>query len=183
MSANLVNQSFFVRDINIPNTEKEPTKQRVVSFIEKYEPQCLLNLLGYPLFKVFGSEVSPRMTDLLGGAEYIDFNGNTRKWEGLVHDINQSLIAYYIYYHYIYHTVQSFNNNSMTINKVDGAVNVSPGDMMVTTWNSFSEGSHELLRYLWDSVDLGNNRKYPEFTSYQLQLALKFSRKINIFNI
>lgn len=88
----LIDKSYFVGDLDIPNTGDLPVSERVTWFIQKYEPMFLEKLLGYPLYKVFiaGLNVTPpttpdqRFIDILYGKEYTDFNGLIRKWKGLI---------------------------------------------------------------------------------------------------
>ena len=81
----IVNKSFFIGDIVIPNLGQPADLSRINDFIHKYEPECLLYTLGYALYKAFSTESSQRMIDLLGGAEYIDNKGVLRKWQGIFH--------------------------------------------------------------------------------------------------
>jgi len=180
--SNIVNLSFFVGDINIPNTGQPAVGTRVTEYINKYEPECLLKLLGYPLYKVFGSETSQRMADLLDGVEYVDYEGYTQYWKGLKHDTTQSLIAYYIFYHWLKDThTQVIGMGTTSVNKGDGSVVVIPMERMVSTWNSFSEEGHECLAFLWNQTDIYGYRVYPEFTSYQFQKSWLFSGMMNTF--
>lgn len=88
----LIDKSYFVGDLDIPNTGDLPVSERLTWFIQKYEPMFLEKLLGYPLYKVFiaGLNVTPpatpdqRFIDILYGKEYTDLNGLLRKWKGLI---------------------------------------------------------------------------------------------------
>ena len=95
----LIDKSYFVGDLNIPNTGDLPVSERLTWFIQKYEPDFLQKLLGYPLYKVFvaGLNVTPpttpeqRFIDILYGKEYTDLNGLQRKWQGLIVTDNPTL--------------------------------------------------------------------------------------------
>jgi hypothetical protein len=95
----LIDKSYFVGDLNIPNTGDLPVSERLTWFIQKYEPEFLLKLLGYPLYKVFiaGLAVTPpatpdqRFIDILYGKEYTDPNGLLCKWQGLIITDNPTL--------------------------------------------------------------------------------------------
>ncbi|HEY4288264.1 MAG TPA: hypothetical protein VGN00_14265 [Puia sp.] len=88
----LIDISYFVGDINIPNTDQEPVQQRVNYAIQKYEQEFLRKLLGYPLYKAFISslQVIPpavpeqRMVDILYGKEYTNLQGRLTQWRGLI---------------------------------------------------------------------------------------------------
>ncbi len=129
----LINQSFFIRDITIPNTGNDQVLERLNSFIAKYEPQCLLKLLGYPLYKLFVTEDSTRMTDLESGTDYVGINGNIYKWNGLVHDKDQSLIAYYIYYYFQEASATQSTGVNTSVPKGADSSPVTPADKMINT--------------------------------------------------
>lgn len=92
----IINKSFFVREIILPNLTSPAEENKLNEFIARYEHQCLLDNLGYPLYKAFGSESSQRMTDLLIGAEYYDGEGELRKWQGLIHGAVQGFSHVYL---------------------------------------------------------------------------------------
>jgi hypothetical protein len=88
----LIDISYFVGQLHIPNTEQESVAQRVNWTIQKYEQEFLRRLLGYPLYKAFVSNlqvVAPavpdqRMLDILYGKEYTNLQGYLTKWRGLI---------------------------------------------------------------------------------------------------
>lgn len=88
----LIDASYFVGELTIPNTDSQPIAERVQWFIDKYEPQFLQMLLGYPLYKAFvaGMNVTPpatpdqRFLDILYGKEYTDIQGRVQKWKGVI---------------------------------------------------------------------------------------------------
>jgi len=177
----LVNQSFFVRDINLPNLTGAGLES-LNSNIAMYEPKCLLDILGYPLYKAFENESSQRMTDLLNGCEYYDGYNQLQKWEGLVHDTNQSLIAYYIYYFIQEQGATKTTGVSTAAMKTEASTSVSPMDKMIRAWSMFSEGTLSMISFLWMQKNIDKTRTYPEFTSHQYLKTKNLSRKINSFN-
>lgn len=87
-----IDASYFVGNINIPNTGEQSVAERLTLFINKYEPQFLRKLLGYPLYKAFvaGMAVPPpatpdqRFLNILYGTEYTDYQGRLQMWKGLI---------------------------------------------------------------------------------------------------
>lgn len=179
----IVNQSFFVGEINIPNLNNPGVLERLNSFIAKYEPQVLLKLFGYPLYKLYGSETSQRMTDILEGAEYYDFGGNLRKWQGLVHDTTVSLIANYVWYFYEQSNASQTTGVNVSVPKGSSSITVSPMEKMCSAWNFFSEESTELISFLRNKKDANGVYVYPEFTDAQVMISMNFSRAINVLGI
>ena len=85
----LIDRTYFVGELNIPNTSQVAIGSQVDLFIEKYEEQFLNDVLGYSLNKALkaGLQVIPvaqKWTDLIEGVEYTDINSKTRFWKGLV---------------------------------------------------------------------------------------------------
>lgn len=87
-----IDTSYFVAELNIPNSGDTAVAERIQWFINKYEPLFLQKLMGYPLYKAFVSGMnvalpstpSQRLLNILYGTEYIDFNGLPQKWKGLI---------------------------------------------------------------------------------------------------
>lgn len=85
----LIDRTYFVGELNIPNTNQAAIGSAVDLFIEQYEDQFLREVLGYTLYKELkaGLHVVPvaqKWTDLIVGVEYTDLANKTRKWQGLV---------------------------------------------------------------------------------------------------
>lgn len=177
--ANIVNQSFFLRDISLPNLNNPQDLERLNSFISKYESEVLLLILGYPLYKLFGSESSQRMTDLLSGQEYVGINGDTLKWKGLVHDTDISLIANYIYFKYQKYMATYSTGLGTVVQKGGASYPVSPRQKMVDAWNFFSDEVKSMLDFLWNKKDNSGNRVYPEITQFTINSVYNKTRRID----
>lgn len=85
----LIDRTYFVGELNIPNTSNAATGGLTDLFIEKYEEQFLNRVLGYTLYKALKSglqevPVAQKWTDLIEGVEYTDNNNRVRFWKGLV---------------------------------------------------------------------------------------------------
>ncbi len=174
----LINQTFFVRDIFIPNLGHQADLDKLNYNIAKYEPQCLLEILGYPLYKAFGAESSQRMTDLLSGAEFYDGQGDVQKWQGLKHDTDISLIANYIYY-YAEKYKASFSNGVGTgTPKHEAGYPISPASHMSEAWNFFSSEVEQMTAFLW-LKKIDGIRVYPEFSFNQFCETRRISRRID----
>lgn len=88
----LIDVSYFVGELTIPNTDETAIAERLTGFINKYEPLFLQKLFGYPLYKAFVAAMSvtppatpaQRFLNILYGVEYTDFQGRLQKWKGLI---------------------------------------------------------------------------------------------------
>lgn len=174
---NIVNQSFFIGDIYIPNLHNSADLARINSFIVKYEPECLILILGYPLYRLFNTENSQRMTDLLNGAIFTDGEGVDRNWLGLKHDTTVSLIADYIYFNYQKWQATQTTQKGTAIKTPEAGIAVSPGDKMQNAWNFFSTEVYNMTHFLW-MKKIDGVRVYPEFTYYQFLETRRVTRKI-----
>lgn len=187
INASLINYSFFVRDINIPNIEPKvgtvnPILQQLDSFIVKYEQECMIKLFCYPFYKAFINESSQRISELINGVEYTIL-GVPTLWKGLVYNENISLIANYIYFFYRRFNVTQTTGVAESATNSKEAIPISPAYKMRDAWNFFSSESQELLLFLWTRRKEDGSRVYPEFTFEHLSFAKNFSRPINEFCI
>lgn len=85
----LIDRTYFVGELNIPNTSQAAIGSAVDLFIEQYEEKLLNEVLGYTLYKALkaGLQIVPvaqKWTDLIEGVEYTDLATKTRFWKGLV---------------------------------------------------------------------------------------------------
>jgi hypothetical protein len=181
----IIDQSFFVGTINLPNTSDAKVIEDITNFISEFEPDCLLKTMGYPLYKAYNSTSSAsRMTDLLNGAEYTDYwTGELKKWRGIKHDTNKSLIAYYVFFQIMNSRETQVTGVSTIKGKTNAGQSVSNGDKMNAAWRKFSEETYEMLCFLWSKNDTrrGGTAVYPEFTWHQFLVSKSFSRPISEF--
>lgn len=179
----LVNATFFLGEINIPNAVASvAAADNLTYMIAMHEPECLLKVLGYPLYKLFETESSPRMVALLSGSEYLDNNGNLAMWKGLVYGTNKSLIAYYIYEKWARSKATVVSGTGNSVAKQNAAEAVSFGDKIIYSQNRFSELTEELLSFLWNYTIL-DIAAFPEMNNF-LYTSIKYNtRKINGFGI
>ncbi len=85
----LIDRTYFIGELNIPNTDTPAIGELLDWFIEKYEEKFLTDVLGYSLYKALkaGLQVLPvdqKWTDLIEGVEYTDIHNKTCYWKGLV---------------------------------------------------------------------------------------------------
>ncbi len=138
--ANLITNSYFIREINIPSNA---LTNDMAEYITQYEKDILIKLLGYELYKDYlSSPGDRRWTRLISGYEYTEeFNGLTTsvKWEGLTNTALVSLIAYYIYYWYMNFHASDTTTIGESITEKENALGISPTSKMVNAWNNCVE--------------------------------------------
>jgi len=185
----LIDRTYFVGELNIPNTSQAAIGSQVDLFIEKYEDKFLREVLGYTLNKAFQAgvqemPVAQKWTDLIEGVEYISVNGKTKYWRGLIDaisgnvDFDVSPIANYIYYWYQRNNWTHTANTGEVKPQNENAAIANPALKMVRAWNEMSEWVRELVDYL-------NARKddYTEWANQDVYCMLRKFKPINEFNI
>jgi hypothetical protein len=173
--ARIVNISFFVGDINIPNTSKPEVAESLQLFIDKYEEELLNQLLGNELYHLVVDPIPTQYDERFQKLVYGDAAAN---WRGLVYDYGTptqySLIAYYIYWWWLKNKY-IWNSGIGTVRPKGSSVDVmSPALPMIEAWNTFSEQVGELYDYMRYYSDV-----YPEWEPYNLW---QFN-KVNDFDI
>lgn len=180
----LIDATYFIRNINIPNIEiAKPNNavllERLNYFILKYEPECLLKILGYKLYKALLFESSTRITDLVYGAEYTNSYGTLKKWDGLVQPTPKiSLIANYIYYYFQEASATQTSGVNTNVPKGEASVAVSVGDKMIYAWQFFSRETAKMIDFILNKNSVGT-AVYPEFTEWQYRVTKSQSRSNN----
>lgn len=182
----LIDRTYFVGELNIPNTHVAAISSQLSLFIQKYEEKFLRDVLGYSLFKSFNAawpSTDQKWIDLVEGVEYIS-NGKTKFWRGLVDAVSgdvsfdTSPIANYIYYWWQRnnHTQTATTSEVKTAN--ENATVASPALKMVRAWNEMSTWVCELVDYLDARKD-----DYTEWADQDVYCMLRKFRPINEFNI
>jgi hypothetical protein len=181
--ANLIDNTYFVRDIDVPVGSTVELAAPLTAGIVRYEPEYLKLLLGYTLWKAVQVEIdSGTYTvygDLIEGAEFsFDYCGNTisTKWEGLINTELVSPIAYYVYYQKR-KNVESFNSGlGERRGKGENSVAHAATVKMVSSWNNLvkihGEQNRGYKKYMDFFLDKSNySHVTPEPSAYNFLLA------------
>lgn len=185
----LIDVSYFVADLNIPNTGQQDVSEKLEWLINKHEPDLLTMLLGYELYSLFKDAVSvdpiePRFQSLKNGAAYQDCYGNTVKWMGIApmpepgSVFKQSLVANYVYWHWQKSMVTQSVGIGEAATTAENAVMVSPGLKMIRAYNEMVDWVRELYRFI-DS----HQSDYPELDYSIKYCALRQFYHVNQFGI
>ena len=76
----LIDQTYFHSSINIPNIDNIAVSENVMMFIDEYETELLLDLLGLNLYQTYlANPLIQRFVDLTNGALYITKSGEHKK--------------------------------------------------------------------------------------------------------
>jgi hypothetical protein len=188
----LIDASYFVGELNIPNTSSQAIAERLQFFIAKYERQFLEDLLGYELWKLLDTQITqgeenspatplPRLASLLDGVEYTDSSVRLRKWQGLVYTeggLPRSLIANFVYWHWMKDQVTQTTGLGEAATQAQNATLVSPTGKMVSAWNEMAKMVAHLHYFLNDK-----QADYPEWVGWSKWPMYMLAANVNQFGI
>lgn len=155
----LIDTTYFVLEINIPNRDQATISQKLNGFINKYENKILDIVLGYPLRKQFldGYAQQPPADKWLKLAEGTDYtvNSETKQWQGILNKTSkESLIALYVYYWYMRDAHTTTTNSGERINKVENSDATTSAWKISRAWTELREWVRSLYCYLEVNKDI-----------------------------
>lgn len=161
----LIDRTYFIGEINLPNTNQLAVQEILDFLISKREPELLTQLFGYEMFKAFTAgltedPVPQRWVDLRDGVDYQD-GDVLRHWMGLVAidgEPKESLIANYVYYWFTRKEATQTSGVGEVATKTENSVRVSPIAKQVRAWNEMIDWIAELFNYLQVKQD-----EFPEW--------------------
>lgn len=161
----LIDRTYFIGEINLPNTNQLAVQENLDFLISKREPELLTQLFGYEMFKAFTTgltedPVPQRWVDLRDGVDYQD-GDVLRHWMGLVAidgEPKESLIANYVYYWFTRKEATQTSGVGEVATKTENSVRVSPMAKQVRAWNEMVGWIAELFNYLQVKQD-----EFPEW--------------------
>jgi len=144
----IIDESYFINDIAISNTNNTSIEAALNSAIVKREKEALISILGYELYKLFIDNLTDQIyLDIVEGKEFsFEFCGKTvtRKWIGLTNSDKVSLLAYYTYF--FYERDRNVFNSSIgfVTPKPENAEQDNPRGNYVNSWNNYIEQRGDL---------------------------------------
>jgi hypothetical protein len=174
--------AYFKNEIRIPNIlENGSYTTEITDAITKYETECRIDLLGYELNKLLEADLSEgipqtqRFKDLVNGAEFTHPDtGQLLKWIGFVNNEKESLLAYYIYYNYVYNDNIHLSGVGSVNVQPENAVKVSPFDKLQIAWSKFLK--------LYSGFDYSENEYFSENGSEVSSLPGTFNTLPSAYN-
>ncbi|MDX1938455.1 MAG: hypothetical protein SFU21_15145, partial [Flavihumibacter sp.] len=177
----IIDNSYFIRNVYLANAQSSEVAPEIDLFIQKYEPELLKLMMGYGLYKEFIDSInSPapaqKYIDLLFGVAYNDVNGKPQYWMGLANANKLSVIANYVYYHYVRNNNTQTTAAGETISKSEAASRTNAGYKATWAWN-------EMRNWLVEFNLFMNSKEidYPLWADYDFPWH-EFAA-INIFGI
>ena len=201
----LINRTYFVGEINIPNVDKAPVSELLDLYIQKYEIEYLVQVLGEALYKDFvtGARVKPmpvKWERLLYGHEYTKDNV-LHRWDGLIItgkrdsltleddsitkteydesvDSPKSPIAHYVYYWFMRQQFTATSGIGEVTPQGENSTPSGPGFKMAHAWN-------QMINYTWSLYAFLDH--FPDdYSSWYASPTVyynRFFKKTNTFGI
>lgn len=161
--ATIIDHTYFVLNINLPQATTSEGIGTIQGFINKYEPDFLNKALGYNLAKAYLvgiAEMTPdqKWKDIRDGAEYT--NGtNSNKWMGLQNSTTKlSPIANYVYCKFMDDKATDNTLVGVSKPKQSNATREDGETKNVKAWNEMVGWLHNLREFLYY-----NRETYPEW--------------------
>ncbi len=191
-----IDNTYFVGEIQLPNVTTNATA--INQAIGQYEKEILIQLLGYKLYSLLiadldesGSPQSQIYKDLVNGAEFTHtFAGDDYllKWNGLVNDDLQSLIAYYVFYKYLERDItRVYGSGVSMVSTEKGMERVSPVNKLCEAWERMRELYGRIppeykRRYTWPQYYLWFDRGYSNLPVKADNLPFVFNCDPSAYN-
>ena len=135
---------YFKGALQIPNLNRDSTSFEQ-NYIEYYEREVLIHLLGYDLYNQLINNYDTNNNDewkrLVEGAKYlvtVDDIIYTVQWEGLKNTRKVSLIAYYVYYWYVKTNYEQLTGIGTINSDAENATKIDPNIKLVWSNNECS---------------------------------------------
>jgi hypothetical protein len=137
----IIDKTYFKADITLPKSEFD----NIQEFIDKFEKDVLIDLLGYKYYKEViktGANLIEPFKSLVEGKEYEDtYNGKTIlvKWNGLKNAEKVSLISYYVYCYCMRSLVSSTQSVGETKSKQANSTYANIFGKVLAAWTNFEK--------------------------------------------
>lgn len=176
----ILDKSYFIGELDIPtnNANIEPSLNY---FIEKYEKQFLVGILGYELYLLFAAAymIDPIATpykELLEGDNY-EYEGVIYRWEGLKETIIEpdpnndppivgkyrSIIANYVYYRWMRDKDLQNVGIGVVATKAENSTKVSSASKAVRAMSELRISMRSYIQYM--DYKAGTYEKYNKRSS------------------
>lgn len=177
----IINASYFVGELNIPNTNNAGALERINFFISKYEKEYLMKVLGVGCYNDFiealnADPVIEPWLSLKNGKDFTNQQGILIHYFGLANDDKKSPLANYVYYHYQRDAYTQTAGVGEVQSKAENATVVTPAYKMESAWNDMIKQTQVLIEFLYV-----NNADYPKFNLAYVPRELVIP--INTWNI
>ncbi|RZK45849.1 MAG: hypothetical protein EOO97_00405 [Pedobacter sp.] len=166
----LIDGTYFIGELNIPNLDKEHVRQSLEVFMTKYQKRFLTLLLGEDVYKAFKAGLEESQVS----EEWVKLRDKL-----VDEDTKQSPIANYVYWFFMYNNATQTTDNGEVIASAENSTVISPVTKMVRAWNEMCDFVHNTRQWFHDfyaEYDLNHDWYFFNlycYNSYKQEFAHK----------
>jgi len=162
--------TYYINEINVP----ESTYSDLQQYIDRYEKDVLMGLLGYTLYTelmaayaAFTAETStplPTKWDRLINGYTYTYGAQTIRWNGFINSDKVSFLSYYVYCQRLKSKQTELSNAGATQPKNENSNVVDGIGLFTDSWNKFVELYVECTNYIWQNLadyPVQSTKMYP----------------------
>lgn len=179
----IIDETYFIKDLQVPNLSEMDSDNlaELETYIDKYVPELLQNLLGYDLFELLNSNLEPnrvdvkptapqKIKDLVNGKVY-QVDGKNKKWKGLVYEeglYKGSLLAKFVFYFWLMEKSSLVTTTGEKLIDSQNAINVNSTQRLVGVWNDFLKDyqGNKTVNYRRNTVFVSNFQNHACGSNY-----------------
>lgn len=136
----IIDTSYFVGDIVIPNLNQPAIRTSLERVINETEKDVLESVLGYELYKkLLATPNESRIVSIIEGVEFTNTKGKIKKWTGLKNADKKSPLALFSYYWYQRQNVTQTTSVGEVLAMPENSANKPSIHKLVTAWNKAVE--------------------------------------------
>lgn len=145
----------------------DPTElDKLQLYIDRYEGELLINALGRVQYDELVSQIENGSVKPSADQKWKDLVNGKDEWQGLIVKFGQvktSIIADYIYYHYLRDTETFYATTGLVRPDVANSITISANVDLVTKWNAFVT-AYEGTDYFYPYYPNVYYESYPNYT-------------------
>jgi len=167
----IIDDSYFVREINIPQLSSPAVSEALDLFIEKYEKKFLQEFFGSELAELIvefletePEPIDERISFILDGATFT-YEGKSLIWRGLRNEDKLSPLANFVFYWFQTDSVSFLSQSGESLGSSENSSRVSSNGRLVFVWNEMVEGLENLKKLM----EVGEYPEYDPEKVYEIQ--------------
>lgn len=156
---NIINIDYFVGELTIPNLNKDAGDDFETTYINRYQKDYLIKVIGYSMFNDFETALTgtpeTKWTNLLNGVDYnVTINGETvlTRWNGFANDNKVSAIAYYVYRKWLNKNYAQLMGTGVGVSDKENSTNYPLIYKSVSAQNNEIDLNGNLRKYLHSNI-------------------------------
>lgn len=164
----LIDDTYFVGELNIANTDNPAVIENLNGFINKYQIKYLKMLLGDSLYAEFIAGITPVPIPGTDPQEYAPIDA---KWANLLNAIVQSdikvcPIANFVYFYFVRDQAVYNAGINVVVAKGENSVTADSKVKTARAWNEMNELSYEVYKFLKVNVCIYGVIPYQVYFNY-----------------